>query len=45
MPGAPRIAGASIDELSDDYMEKTRPVVRRRLAQAAIRLAWLLKRR
>jgi hypothetical protein len=33
--------GGSI-ELSDDYVEKARPVVRRRLAQAGIRLAWLL---
>jgi hypothetical protein len=33
--------GAS-GELSDDYVEKSRPVVRRKLAQAAIRLAWLL---
>jgi hypothetical protein len=29
-------------ELSDDYVEKARPIVRRRLAQAGIRLAWLL---
>ena len=29
-------------ELSDQYVEKARPVVRRRLAQAGIRLAWLL---
>jgi hypothetical protein len=29
-------------ELSDEYVEKTRPVVRRRLVQAGIRLAWLL---
>jgi hypothetical protein len=29
-------------ELSDDYMEKARPVVRTRLAQAGIRLGWLL---
>jgi hypothetical protein len=29
-------------ELSDDYVDKARPVVRRRLAQAGIRLAWLL---
>ena len=34
-------AGSSA-ELSDDYVEKARPVVRRRLAQAGIRLAWLL---
>lgn len=33
--------GAS-GELSDDYVEKARPVVRIRLAQAGIRLAWLL---
>jgi hypothetical protein len=33
--------GASV-ELSDDYVEKARPIVRRRLAQAGIRLAWLL---
>ena len=31
-------------ELSDDYVEKARPVVRRRLAQAGLRLAWLLNR-
>src|SRR5438552_18768389 len=31
-------------ELSDDYVEKARPIVRRRLAQAGIRLAWLLNR-
>jgi len=30
-------------ELSDDYVEKASPIVRRRLAQAGIRLAWLLK--
>jgi hypothetical protein len=35
--------GAST-ELSDDYVEKARPVVRTRLAQAGIRLAWLLNR-
>lgn len=29
-------------ELSDDYVEKARPIVRQRLAQAGIRLAWLL---
>ncbi|MGZ9219742.1 MAG: S1/P1 nuclease [Candidatus Binatia bacterium] len=29
-------------ELTDDYVENARPVVRRRLAQAGIRLAWLL---
>jgi nuclease S1 len=29
-------------ELSDDYVEKARPIVRIRLAQAGIRLAWLL---
>jgi hypothetical protein len=29
-------------ELSDVYVEKARPIVRRRLAQAGIRLAWLL---
>lgn len=29
-------------ELSDDYVEKARAIVRRRLAQAGIRLAWLL---
>jgi hypothetical protein len=29
-------------ELSDDYVEKARPIVRKRLAQAGIRLAWLL---
>jgi hypothetical protein len=33
--------GGSV-ELSDDYVEKARPIVRRRLAQAGIRLAWLL---
>ena len=33
--------GASI-ELSDDYVEKARPVVRSRLVQAGIRLAWSL---
>ena len=33
--------GAS-GELSDDYVEKARPIVRQRLAQAGIRLAWLL---
>jgi hypothetical protein len=29
-------------ELSDDYVEKARPIVRTRLAQAGLRLAWLL---
>jgi S1/P1 Nuclease len=29
-------------ELTDDYVEKARPIVRTRLAQAGIRLAWLL---
>jgi hypothetical protein len=29
-------------ELSDDYVEKARPIVRIRLVQAGIRLAWLL---
>jgi hypothetical protein len=29
-------------ELSDEYVEMARPVVRTRLAQAGIRLAWLL---
>jgi hypothetical protein len=29
-------------ELSDDYVEKARPVVRTRLTQAGLRLAWLL---
>ena len=33
--------GTSV-ELSDDYVEKARPVVRTRLAQAGVRLAWLL---
>ena len=33
--------GASI-QLSDDYVEKARPVVRSRLVQAGIRLAWSL---
>jgi hypothetical protein len=33
--------GSSV-ELSDDYVEKARPIVRIRLAQAGIRLAWLL---
>jgi hypothetical protein len=33
--------GASL-ELSHDYVEKARPVVRTRLAQAGVRLAWLL---
>jgi hypothetical protein len=31
-------------ELSDDYVDKARPIVRTRLAQAGIRLAWLLKK-
>jgi hypothetical protein len=30
------------NELSDDYVEKARPIVQQRLAQAGIRLAWLL---
>jgi hypothetical protein len=29
-------------ELSDEYVERARPIIRRRLAQAGIRLAWLL---
>jgi hypothetical protein len=29
-------------ELSDDYVEQARPIVRTRLAQAGMRLAWLL---
>lgn len=29
-------------EISDDYVEKARPIVRTRMAQAGIRLAWLL---
>ena len=33
--------GSSV-ELSDDYVEKARPIVQQRLAQAGIRLAWLL---
>src|SRR5574341_1363008 len=33
--------GGSV-ELSDDYVEKARPIVRTRLVQAGIRLAWLL---
>jgi S1/P1 Nuclease len=33
--------GSSV-ELSDDYVGKARPIVRTRLAQAGIRLAWLL---
>jgi hypothetical protein len=33
--------GASV-ELSEDYVEKARPIVRTRMAQAGIRLAWLL---
>jgi hypothetical protein len=32
----------SSTELSDDYVAKARPIVRTRLAQAGIRLAWLL---
>jgi hypothetical protein len=32
----------ALGELTDDYVEKARPVVRRKLAQAGIRLAWLL---
>jgi S1/P1 Nuclease len=32
----------SSGELSDDYVEKARPIVRTRLAQAGLRLAWLL---
>jgi hypothetical protein len=32
----------SSSELSDDYVEKARPIVRLRLAQAGLRLAWLL---
>jgi hypothetical protein len=32
----------SSGELSDEYVEKARPIVRTRLAQAGIRLAWLL---
>jgi hypothetical protein len=31
-------------ELSNDYVEKARPIVRTRLAQAGFRLAWLLNR-
>jgi hypothetical protein len=31
-------------ELSDDYVDKARPIVRTRLAQAGIRLAWLLNK-
>jgi hypothetical protein len=30
------------NELSDDYVDKARPIVRMRLAQAGLRLAWLL---
>ncbi len=30
------------NELSDDYVEKARPIVRIRLTQAGLRLAWLL---
>jgi hypothetical protein len=33
--------GSSV-ELSDSYVEKARPIIRRRLTQAGIRLAWLL---
>jgi hypothetical protein len=33
--------GSSV-ELSEDYVEKARPIVRTRMAQAGIRLAWLL---
>lgn len=33
--------GSSV-ELADNYVEKSRPIVRQRLAQAGIRLAWLL---
>ncbi len=33
--------GSSV-ELTDEYVEKARPIVRTRLAQAGIRLAWLL---
>ena len=29
-------------EISDDYVEKARPVVRTRMTQAGLRLAWLL---
>jgi len=32
----------SSTELSEDYVEKARPIVRTRIAQAGIRLAWLL---
>jgi hypothetical protein len=32
----------SSGELSDDYVEKARPIVRIRLVQAGLRLAWLL---
>lgn len=35
-----RLGGAG--EISDDYVEKARPVVRARLVQAGLRLAWLL---
>jgi hypothetical protein len=31
-------------ELSEDYVDKARPIVRTRLAQAGIRLAWLLNK-
>jgi len=31
-------------ELSDDYVERARPIVRIRLVQAGLRLAWLLNR-
>jgi len=33
--------GAS-DELSDEYVEKARPIVRGRLAQTGVRLVWAL---
>jgi len=29
-------------KLSDEYVEKARPILRSRLAQAGLRLAWLL---
>jgi hypothetical protein len=32
----------SSDNLSNDYVERARPVVRTRLVQAGVRLAWLL---
>ena len=31
-------------ELSDDYVEKARPIIRTRMVQAGLRLAWLLNR-